>query len=94
MEKIDTKLMAKLNNMIDEAIKAEEYKLATALGNLQIEIIEERTKAWEIGYDAGFSMGIRKSALFIPRPNPWYDSINHIEFEPQALFFSQFIHRL
>jgi flagellar biosynthesis/type III secretory pathway protein FliH len=63
MEKIDINLMGKLNNMIDEATKAEEYKLATALGKLQIEIIEERTKAWESGYDAGFSMGVRKSGL-------------------------------
>jgi flagellar biosynthesis/type III secretory pathway protein FliH len=63
MEKIDTKLMAKLNNMIDEATKTEEYKLATALGNLQIEIIEERTKTWEQGFDAGFEMGSRKKGM-------------------------------
>ena len=63
MERIDTKLMAKLNDMIDEATKAEEYKLATALGNLQIEIIEERTKAWELGYDSGFEMGSRKKGM-------------------------------
>ena len=63
MEKIDTKLMAKLNDMIDEATKDEEYKLATALGNLQIEIIEERTKAWEKGFDSGFSLGVRNKGF-------------------------------
>lgn len=67
MGEIDTKLMAKLNDMIDEATKAEEYKLATALGNLQIEIIEERTRAWEKGFESGFSVGIRKSGQFTPK---------------------------
>lgn len=69
MEKIDTKLMAKLNTMIDEATRAEEYKLATALGNLQIEIIEERTKAWELGFDSGYSHGVRNKGFCSFRDN-------------------------
>ena len=63
MERINTTLMAKLNDMVDEATKSEEHKLASALSKLQIEIIEERTKAWESGFDAGFSLGVRNKGF-------------------------------
>lgn len=63
MEKVDVSLMANLNKMIEEAIKAEEYKLAQSLGKLQIEIIEERTNAWERGYERGYTLAMKEIKL-------------------------------
>jgi hypothetical protein len=63
MEKIDTKLVSKLNNMIEEATQARNFKLANSLGSLQIQIIEERTNAWVKGYENGYKLAMREIEL-------------------------------
>jgi uncharacterized FlaG/YvyC family protein len=63
MEKIDVKLMSKLNEMIEEATQARNYKLANSLGELQISVIEERTKAWVRGYENGYKLAMKEIEL-------------------------------
>lgn len=63
MSKSINVLIAKLNDIIDEATNSQQYGLAKKISELQIEVIEERTKAWERGFDAGYAIGSRKKEL-------------------------------
>lgn len=73
MEKIDTKLVSKLNDMINEATEARNFKLANSLGSLQIQIIEERTNAWVRGYEHGYKLAMKEIELRKLKDKPIID---------------------
>lgn len=59
----DINLTEKINQLITLAEEAEEFELAKALSYLQVEIIEERTRLWEEGYQIGYSLAMREFEL-------------------------------
>jgi hypothetical protein len=61
MKNVD--LVSRLGQMIEQAQDSGEIKTANALSYFQLEVIEERQKAWEKGYNYGYQMGIQESEL-------------------------------
>jgi hypothetical protein len=60
LEMANSDLIDKLSIIIDEATKAEDFKLAKELGYIQLGIIDERTREWERGYDCGYDLAMKE----------------------------------
>lgn len=61
MNNID--LVTRLGWMIEQAKKDDNQKLASTLGHLQLAVIEERSREWEKGFDAGHRLGVKEARL-------------------------------
>lgn len=61
MKNID--MVTRLGFIIEQATKAEDYKLANELSYIQLELIEERTRAWDEGFNTGFGLKNREQEL-------------------------------
>lgn len=59
--------ITKMSFVIERLTQAEEYSLARELSEIQLELIEERSKEWENGYDVG--NGLAKREIEIRRHN-------------------------
>jgi hypothetical protein len=62
------RIIDKLTEMIDEATEAENFKLAKELAFIQIELIDERTREWQKGYDCGYGLAMRELELKLIKP--------------------------
>lgn len=58
MKNID--MVTRLGFVIEQATKAEDYKLANELSLIQLDLIEERSRAWHEGFDTGWSLKVRE----------------------------------
>lgn len=56
-------LVTRLGYMIEQARKADNQELAKALGFLQLDLIEERQKEWQKGFNQGYMLGTQKAEL-------------------------------
>lgn len=61
MKNID--MVTRLGFIIEQAERANDLKLANELSYIQIDLIEERTKAWNEGFDTGFALKSRQREL-------------------------------
>lgn len=61
MKNID--MVTRLGFIIEQATRAEDYKLANELSLIQLDLIEERSRAWNEGFDTGFSLKKRQQEL-------------------------------
>jgi hypothetical protein len=55
--------MTKLDFVIEKLTQAEEFGLAKELSEIQIQLIDERSKEWNKGYDAGRGLALREIEL-------------------------------
>ena len=61
--------ITKLGFVIEKLTQAEEYSLAKELSFIQLELIEDRSKEWNRGYDAGNELAIKEIELRRLRAN-------------------------
>jgi hypothetical protein len=61
MKNID--MVTRLGFIIEQATKAEDFKLANELSYIQLDLIEERSRAWDEGFNVGFSLQVRRQEL-------------------------------
>lgn len=55
--------ITKLGFVIEKLTQAEEHSLAKELSFIQLELIEDRSKEWDKGYDVGHGLAIREIEL-------------------------------
>lgn len=53
-------MVTRLGFIIEQATKAEDYKLANELSYIQLELIEERSRAWDEGFNTGYGLKVRE----------------------------------
>lgn len=46
----------RIEHIRESAVEAENFKLAKELAAIQLDIIEERSREWSNGFDAGFAL--------------------------------------
>lgn len=56
-------MVTRLGFIIEQAEKAEDFKLANELSYIQLDLIEERLRAWNEGFNAGHALQSRRQAL-------------------------------
>lgn len=56
-------LVTRLSWMIEQAKKGDNMKLANALVLLQMEVINERSREWDKGYNTGYALGVKELRL-------------------------------
>ncbi len=61
MNNID--MVTRLGFIIEQATKAEDYKLANELSYIQLDLIEERSRAWDEGFNAGYNMQVKRRQI-------------------------------
>jgi hypothetical protein len=61
MKNID--MVTRLGFIIEQATRAEDYKLANELSYIQLDLIEERSRAWNEGFDTGYALSVRRKQL-------------------------------
>jgi hypothetical protein len=61
MQNID--MVTRLGFIIEQATKAEDFKLANELSFIQLDLIEERSKAWNEGFNTGYGLQVRRKEL-------------------------------
>jgi hypothetical protein len=60
-------VMDRIQAIRDAAAQAENFALARELGEIQLEIIDERSREWANGYDAGVALAKRDRELRLGR---------------------------
>lgn len=61
MKNID--MVTRLGFIIEQATRAEDFKLANELSYIQLDLIEERTRAWNEGFNMGYGLSVREKEL-------------------------------
>jgi hypothetical protein len=56
-------MVTRLGFIIEQATKAGDYQLANELSYIQLDLIEERSRAWNEGFDIGYSLKSRRREL-------------------------------
>jgi hypothetical protein len=56
-------MVTRLGFIIEQATKAEDYKLANELSYIQLDLIEERTRAWNEGFNTGYGLQVRRKQM-------------------------------
>jgi hypothetical protein len=56
-------MVTRLGFVIEQATKAEDFKLANELSLIQLDLIEERSRAWDEGFNTGYGLKVRRQEL-------------------------------
>jgi hypothetical protein len=56
-------MVTRLGFIIEQLTKAEDYSVANELSHIQMNLIEERSKAWNDGFNTGYGLALRANDL-------------------------------